>query len=632
MKTNNQFKNSILQRIMVLSIFLLFSMPLIMNGQNWKTNGNAAVAADFLGTNNAQDLRIRTNGTQKLVVTTTGNVGIGTTTPAAKLDVIGKIKITDGSQGAGKVLVSDANGLATWQIISTPPSGWGLTGNAGTVDGTNFIGTTDDVALNFRVNNQRSGRIDRVQFNTFFGYQSGESNTIGVYNTANGMAALASNTEGTYATAIGSYALYANTSGINNTACGSFALSSNTIGLRNTATGYAALMYNTSGFYNTANGANSLNSNTTGSYNTANGYQALNLNSTGEYNTANGAFSLPFNTTGYYNTAVGGNALYSNTEGYVNTATGMQSLRNNYSGSYNTASGQNSLYENTTGSFNTASGVVALGSNTTGIRNTAFGLGALGTNTSGNDNTAIGYGADVSAADLTNATAIGANAVVSTSNSMVLGNNVNVGIGLSNPTYKLSVTGSTERTGSFINSSTFYNASGVFGRCDSVGGNGIGVTAGGGWKGVSAFSTRAGGGNRYGVHSVAGYGDVVNMGGYFESVGGGSSSYGVYATAAGGTVNWTGFFNGDVYCSQIFTASDRKLKKDIRPLDNAMSIINKLNPSVYNFRNDDYKQLNLPEGLQYGLIADEVQQVLPGAVKKAIQPAKYENNDEMNGS
>lgn len=43
-----------------------------------------------------------------------GNVGIGTTAPAARLEVNGQIKINGGSPGAGKILTSDANGLATW--------------------------------------------------------------------------------------------------------------------------------------------------------------------------------------------------------------------------------------------------------------------------------------------------------------------------------------------------------------------------------------------------------------------------------------------------------------------------------------------------------------------------------------
>nr|WP_228403385.1 hypothetical protein [Chryseobacterium sp. RU37D] len=48
-----------------------------------------------------------------------GNVGIGTAAPAAKLDIAGNVKIADGTQGLGKILVSDANGLASWQNAST---------------------------------------------------------------------------------------------------------------------------------------------------------------------------------------------------------------------------------------------------------------------------------------------------------------------------------------------------------------------------------------------------------------------------------------------------------------------------------------------------------------------------------
>jgi len=65
-------------------------------------------------------------------ITQDGNVGIGTTTPGAKLEIAGQIKITGGSPGAGKVLQSDAEGLASWTVLggseSTSVSNIGVAG------------------------------------------------------------------------------------------------------------------------------------------------------------------------------------------------------------------------------------------------------------------------------------------------------------------------------------------------------------------------------------------------------------------------------------------------------------------------------------------------------------------------
>lgn len=55
------------------------------------------------------------NPITRFAITPSGYVGIGTTSPGARLEVNGQVKITGGSPGAGKVLTSDANGLATWQ-------------------------------------------------------------------------------------------------------------------------------------------------------------------------------------------------------------------------------------------------------------------------------------------------------------------------------------------------------------------------------------------------------------------------------------------------------------------------------------------------------------------------------------
>ncbi len=48
-----------------------------------------------------------------------GRLGIGTSAPTTDLHVDGQVRITGGSPGAGKVLTSDATGLATWSTLSS---------------------------------------------------------------------------------------------------------------------------------------------------------------------------------------------------------------------------------------------------------------------------------------------------------------------------------------------------------------------------------------------------------------------------------------------------------------------------------------------------------------------------------
>jgi hypothetical protein len=74
-----------------------------------------------------------------------GNVGINNTSPVANLDLTGTFRLSDGTEGAGKVLTSDGAGNASWQTATG--GGWGLSGNSGTNPGTDFIGTTDPTDL-----------------------------------------------------------------------------------------------------------------------------------------------------------------------------------------------------------------------------------------------------------------------------------------------------------------------------------------------------------------------------------------------------------------------------------------------------------------------------------------------------
>lgn len=262
------------------------------------------------------------------------------------------------------------NGTTSWKWIGESKS-WALAGNEDTDPLTDFIGTTDNVNLNFKRNNIKSGIIGDT--NTALGFESLLNNFTGISNSA-----------------FGANSLFSNTNGSRNTANGRFALYANTIYNDNTATGYAALYSSNGGLYNTANGAFSLYSNTIGNFNTANGYSALSLNTSGNYNTANGVFSLNYNSIGEYNTANGYQSLYFNTTGHRNTANGASALNSNTTGYRNTANGYRSLYLNDYGYDNTANGAFALLRNEGGSNNTANGAYALSNGILGNNNTAIG--------------------------------------------------------------------------------------------------------------------------------------------------------------------------------------------------------------------------------------------------
>jgi hypothetical protein len=255
-----------------------------------------------------------------LTVLKNGNVGIGTATPGYQLELTGQIKIAGGSPGAGKVLVSDANGVASWSASSS--GGWSITGNSGTSSSTNFIGTTDNVALVFKVNNTKAGKLD-PSGPTFFGYLAGNSNT------------------GASVTGIGYQALYSNTTGIHNVGIGYQALYANTTGQDNNAIGYQTLSSITSGLRNCALGNNVLNTCATGSDNTGIGSGVLQI-STGDDNTGVGSLALYYNTTGTNNTGVGTFADYNTSTGSRNTGIGTNSLSTNTTGSDNTTIGYNS--------------------------------------------------------------------------------------------------------------------------------------------------------------------------------------------------------------------------------------------------------------------------------------------------
>lgn len=89
------------------------------NGLIFGSFSGEGISSDRTGTSiNPFGIGLKTNYTDRLTITNSGDIGIGTSTPGAKLEVTGNVKINDGNQGQGKVLTSDVNGVATWQHSS----------------------------------------------------------------------------------------------------------------------------------------------------------------------------------------------------------------------------------------------------------------------------------------------------------------------------------------------------------------------------------------------------------------------------------------------------------------------------------------------------------------------------------
>ncbi|MBL7893419.1 MAG: hypothetical protein JNL63_12370, partial [Bacteroidia bacterium] len=142
-----------------------------------------------------------------------GNVGIGTPTPAAALDIVPGVAVNAGVKlrpfftaagstselqfnelaanganyvgfkapdaigankiwtlpandgAAGELLYTNGSGILSWISPATAANAWGLNGNSGTIAGTNFIGTTDAQDLVFNTGGASSA-FERMRIST----------------------------------------------------------------------------------------------------------------------------------------------------------------------------------------------------------------------------------------------------------------------------------------------------------------------------------------------------------------------------------------------------------------------------------------------------------------------------------
>lgn len=78
-------------------------------------NASTPLDTSNVGQTKVGGLVLNTGAATYGLIVQSGNVGIGTATPGAKLEVAGQIKMTGGTPGTDKVLISDSSGLAGWE-------------------------------------------------------------------------------------------------------------------------------------------------------------------------------------------------------------------------------------------------------------------------------------------------------------------------------------------------------------------------------------------------------------------------------------------------------------------------------------------------------------------------------------
>ena len=361
--------------------------------------------------------------------TSRAQVGIGTPTPdasaALEIQAAGKGLLLPRVSLAGltdaATVPAPAAALLVFNTNAALPGGAGFYYNAGTPTAPAWTRLNTGTAAGDNLGNHTATTNLLLGANALTGTGASISG-VGVGVRADGGLNLGQNTAGN-TIALGYQAGRINT--------GSYNLFSGT------QSGYR----NTTGNFNLFSGTSSGFNSTTGDYNLFSGFESGYNNTTGGGNQFSGYQSGFNNTTGNDNLFSGSQSGYNNISGSINLFSGTQSGYRNTTGNINLFSGVQSGYRNTTGSFNLFSGYLSGYSNETGNNNLFSGYQSGYSNTTGSNNTALGYnsGPTSGSGAITNATALGANVALTTSNTVVLGNGANVGIGTSAPGATLDV-------------------------------------------------------------------------------------------------------------------------------------------------------------------------------------------------
>jgi len=387
------------------------------------------------------------------------------------------------------------------------------------------------------------------------------------------------------------------------------------------------------------------------------------------FDKSKGAFRAGYTTLNYWDEANIGN--YSFAVGEDAKASGTASVAwGKFTTASNTRStawgyGTNSTAESSTSwgyqTKATADIATAWGqaSEATGSHATAWGIytDATGTNsTSWGDNTlAASYSETVLGAYNTTYTPISSTtwntsdrlfvigngtSTANRSNALTLKKNGDLGLGTDNPTAKLDIRPGDNAKGIYVNhdkttTGTAYGAhidvDHTAGTSNTIYGALIDATKTGATSnsvyGVygRAYDIQTGTGTRY-IYGLRGYSSV-------SSSNGTTNSRGVYGSTAGnGDNEYGGYFVGDVYSTGAYQTSDRKLKKNIHEYKGALEKLTQIEIKSYNFKTKEYQYLNLPDGKQIGVIAQDLEKVFPGMVKRADESVQLISREDARNS
>ena len=124
------------------------------------------------------------------------------------------------------------------------------------------------------------------------------------------------------------------------------------------------------------------------------------------------------------------------------------------------------------------------------------------------------------------------------------------------------------------------------------------------------------------AYNTSTYGTTYGAYNWASASGSNDYAYGAYNYASGGYyTNYAVYSSGNSYATGYWYSSDRKLKKNIRDYQGALSNIMELQPRIYDFDTEQYPTMGLPEQQQFGLIAQELEEVFPNLVQAAHNPA-----------